>query len=142
MRYLVHAPSDGRYLGSAIAPGLTRPAGAWSSRGPIAGAPGTVGIPAPAPYVEQNNAGMASMGTSRSQDAPNIIFPALYFENSHPHEHAPVSRTSDNQMPVPAVRPANVIIAAPLKARKGGQRQVYQPQVIQKFPGLYGRTNG
>lgn len=142
MRYAVNTPDVGRYTGSALMPTFTRPAGAWSSRGPIVGNPGTRAIPAPAPRLDQGNVGRANMGISRSSDAPNVIYPSLYWEASSPHEHAPVSRVSDNQMPVPAVRPPNVIIAAPLRARKGGQRQVYQPQVVQSFPGMRGTNYG
>lgn len=145
MRYEVNSPNDsGRYLGSALTPTYTRPAAAWSSRGPISGHPGTMAVPAPAPRLDQGNVGRAMQGISRSSDAPNRIYPSLYWEAAAPteHEHARVSRTSDNQMPVPAVRPPNVIIAAPLRARKGGQRQVYQPQVIQTFPGMRGTNYG
>lgn len=143
MRYLVHAPNDsGRYIGAAITPQYTRPAGAWSSRGPIVGQPGTQAIPVSGPAIEQSATGQASMGLSRSSDAPNHFRPSLYWEASSPHEHAPVSRVSDNQMPIPAVRPQNVIIAAPMRARKGGLRQVYQPQVVQTFPAMNGMNYG
>jgi hypothetical protein len=136
MRYLVQTTETSRHIGSALTPPYAPPAVGWQSCGEISGHPGTYAITAPAPHIEQSRAAQASMGRHRSSDAPNVIFPSLYWYASNPQKHAPVSRVSDNQMPVPAVRPATVIIASPLKTRKGGQRQIVQPQVIQKFPGL------
>jgi hypothetical protein len=146
MRYLTHLPADtGRNLGSAFMPIPARPAVTWYSRGQVYGQPGTQGILAPPPAgVPQSVSGLANTGTSRSSDAPNLIYPALYFENAPPleKEHAPVSRVSDNQMPVPAGRPANVTVMNPMRARIGGQRQIYQPQVVQTWRGLRGSVNG
>lgn len=144
MRYTVHAPTHTgetrRSMGMALTPNLTRPASAWSSRGPISGSPGTRAITAPPPVaVRQTVNNIATMGVSRSSDAPNFFFPSVYFLTGSDQEHAPVSRISDNQMPVPALRPANVIVAKPLTTRKGGQRQVTQPQVVQRWLGMNSR---
>jgi hypothetical protein len=137
VKYLVHAPTNGTAppLGAALTPSMTRTYAGWSSRGQIFGQPGTMGIPVsdPAAIREEVNS-MASMGQFSSQWAPDIIFPPLYYEAGNPHEHAPVSRISDDQLPVPAGRPQNVLVYAPYRARKGGQRQVVQPQVVQTFP--------
>jgi hypothetical protein len=146
MRYSVNAPTHtgetGYHIGSALTPHLTRPAASWSSRGPIAGFPGTLGVIAPSPVgVPQDKTAMANTGFYRSSDAPNRIYPSLYWVAGVKQEHAPVSIKSDNQMPVPAVRPANVIVFKTLVTRKGGQRQVIQPQVVQKWLGMRG-TNG
>lgn len=147
MRYSVHAPTHtgetGYHLGSALTPHLTRPAASWSSRGPIAGFPGTLGIVAPsAQGVPQDTTAMAHMGRSRSSTSPNRWYPSLYWVAGSDQEHAPVSRISDNQMPVPALRPANVIVFKAYTARKGGQRQVIQPQVVQRWLGMRGTQNG
>lgn len=147
MRYSVHAPTHtgetAYHLGSALTPHLTRPAASWSSRGPVAGFPGTLGIVAPSPAgVPQDVTAMANMGRSRSNNAPNRWYPSLYWAAGPDQERAPVSRVSDNQMPVPALRPANVIVFDTYTTRKGGQRQVIQPQVVQRWLGMRGTKNG
>lgn len=146
MRYLAMGPTNNtRYLGTALTPPLSR----WHatvSRGMVVGHPGTQWIPAPPPSaVPQNPGFLATSGRRRSSDAPNAFLPAIYYEAGSGygnHEHAPVSRISDNQMPVPARRAANVILSNPYRARLGGQRQVVQPQVVQTWRGMYGNTGG
>lgn len=147
MRYTVHAPADtGHYIGAALTPNMTRPAVGWSSRGRVVGYPGTLAVAAPPPDgLHRSFNDIANMGVSRSVDSPNVIFPPIYYEDGSAYgvkEHAPVARISDNQMPVPAVRPPNVLVFDAYKARHGGQRQVYQPQVIQQWRGMKGTSNG
>lgn len=144
MRYVVHVPPAGAAppLGAAITPRMNRTAQSWSSRGPVYGAPGTRAVSAPAPAAtSQGTIGLAATGVHRSSDAPNYIFPSLYWEASLPQdkEKFPGSIFSDDQMPVPAGKPRNVVIADPYRARHGGQRQVVQPQVVQTFPAWKGR---
>lgn len=138
MRYLVHAPTKGvPHLGSAITPQLTRTYAGWSSRGRVFGAPGTLMIPIPDPAaIREDVNSLASGGQFSTACAPNYITPGIYYENDHPldKEKFPGSLNSDDQMPVPALRPGNRIPADPYRARKGGQAQVYQPQVVQRFP--------
>lgn len=143
-RYFVHAPTKGvPPLGSVMTPRMNRTYAGWSSRGPVYGQPGTQAIRIegvtdhPAPYL-------ASVGTSHSRMAPSLIFPALYWEASpaYDKERFPGSVFSDNQMPVPAVRAPNVLVASPYRARHGGQRQVFQPQVVQTWRGMKGTSNG
>jgi hypothetical protein len=147
VRYHVLAPTgpgtDTRRMGSALTPGLTRPASGWSSRGPVAGSPGTMRIPAQAPAaVPAGTTALAAMGRmGGSKRAPQFILPALYWASGWWQERAPVSRMSDNQMPVPALRLTGVIPSSPYVSRKGGQRQVLQPQVVQQWLGMRG-TNG
>lgn len=147
MRYSVNAPTHtgetSYYMGSALTPHMNRTAANWSSRGPIAGFPGTLGVSTPPPVaVPQDKTGMANTGFHRSSDAPNRIYPSLHWVAGTDQEHAPVSVKSDNQMPIPALRPANVIVFKAYKTRKGGQRQVIQPQVVQKWLGMRGTKNG
>lgn len=142
MRYFVHAPSNGvPPLGSVLTPSMTRTYAGWSSRGKVYGQPGTMGVQVadPAAIREDVNS-LASVGQFSTSCAPDVIFPALYWEADAPleKEHAPVSRISDNQMPIPALRPQNVVTANPFRARKGGQRQVIQPQVVQRWLGMNG----
>lgn len=144
MRYVVHVPPSGVAppLGAAVTPRMTRTYAGWSSRGPIYGAPGTraVQVSDPAGVREDVNS-LAAIGQFSTRCAPNVIFPALYWEASPPleKEKFPASVFSDNQMPVPALKSNNRVIADPFHARKGGQRQVVQPQVVQRFPAWKGR---
>lgn len=146
MRFLVYAPTHGvPPIGSVLTPSMTRTYAGWSSRGPIYGQPGTQGIYVPDPAaVREDLTAKAAVGQFSTDCAPNVIYPPLYWENSAPldKEKFPGSVFSDNQMPVPAVRPPNVIRSAPYRARKGGQRQVYQPQIVQVWRGMKGTSNG
>ncbi len=144
MRYIVHAPSQGvPPIGTVLTPGMTRPFAAWSSRGQIFGAPGTIPIQAPNSPLPRNNAvALAQNGVFSTAHAPAQWYPGIYFPNETPKEKFPGSTVSDNQIPVPALRPSNVIISETYKSRKGGQRQVYQPQVVQTWRGMRGTTNG
>lgn len=143
-RFTVHAPTKGvPPLGSVLTPRMTRTYAGWSSRGRVFGRPGTMGVPVadPAAIREDVNS-LAAVGTFSTSCAPNVIFPALYWEADLPEdkEKFPGSVFSDDQMPVPAGRPANVIVADPYKARHGGQRQVIQPQVVQSWRGMKGTS--
>jgi hypothetical protein len=146
-RYTVHSPRKGTAppLGAALTPSMTRTYAGWSSRGKIYGQPGTQGIPVsdPAAIREDVNS-LAAVGQFSTACAPNVIFPPLYWENDAPQdkEKFPGSVFSDNQMPVPALRAPNVYVFKPYVARKGGQRQVTQPQVVQTWRGLRGTPSG
>lgn len=146
MRFMVHAPTKGAPpLGSVMTPTLTRTYAGWSSRGPIHGSPGTTPIPIKDPgYRHWSVNDLANVGNTFSATSPDFILPSLYWEASAPgdKEKFPGSVVSDNQMPVPAVRAPNVLVSSPYKARLGGQRQVYQPQVVQSWRGMKGTTNG
>jgi hypothetical protein len=137
MRFYTHAPARGTAppVGAALTPGLTRTYAGWSSRGRIFGQPGTMAINAPDPagMPDESLAAMASVGTFSTFQAPNVIYPPLYWENDAPldKEKFPASVFSDHQMPVPAGRPPNTLVFSPYQPRLGGQRQVAQPQAIQ-----------
>lgn len=146
MRFMVHAPTQGvPPLGSVLTPTLTRTYAGWSSRGRIYGQPGTQAIPVDDPAAIRHDVNsLAAVGQFSSDYAPNVIYPPLYWEAEPPleKEKFPGSIFSDNQMPVPARRAPNVIVFDPYRSRKGGQRQVYQPQVVQSWRGMKGTTNG
>lgn len=130
-------------LGSAVTPHMAVPAGIYRGPVPVEGHPGTLAISAPSPTgIPQDVTAMATAGVSRSVNAPNRWFPALYRVVFRGYNRAPVARVSDNQMPVPALSPANVIKSSPYVTRKGGQRQVFQPQVVQQWLGMKGTPNG
>ncbi len=137
MRFTTYAPTRGtRRVGAALTPTMTRTFAGWSSRGRIYGQPGTQGIQAPNPAaIEQSKTAQASNGVFSTAHAPDLIFPALYFENDRPEhkEKFPGSIRSDNQMPVPAQMGRKIYTADAYKPRLGGQRQVPQPQVVQRW---------
>ena len=138
MRPLVSAQGPGpgapAALGSWLVPGLTPFFGGWASRGTVDGQPGTQGIPAPVPAGVPQDYSRRLHG---SQDAPPVIFPALYYQQvpQNPDLSGPVSVVSDNMMPVPAKDPrGRPWIAATPPPRIGSQGQVTQPYVIQSWP--------
>lgn len=126
-----------------MTPHMTRTYSTWSSRGRIHGAPGTQRIPVSDPAgVREDVNSLAAIGQFSSACAPNEIYPAIYYENDPPllKEKFPGALMSDDQMPVPALRPGYKIPADPYRSRKGGQRQVVQPQVVQLWPKWVGGT--
>lgn len=139
MRFVTYAPTDGRRsVGAALAPTMTRTYAGWSSRGKVFGQPGTMGVQAPNPAAIPYNekTAMASAGGFfASQNAPDLIFPAIYYEADSPRqkEKFPGSINSDNQMPVPAQIGRKSYTIGAYKPRLGGQRQVPQPQVVQRW---------
>lgn len=143
MRFLVHAPTKGvPPLGTVLTPTMTRTAATWSSRGQIAGSPGTRVVAAPPPVATHMGlSNLANVGVSHSHTAPDFILPSLYYLVGQ-QEKFPASTVSDNQMPVPARRAPNVIVSSPYRQRLGGQRQVVQPLVVQQWRGMKGTANG
>jgi len=143
VRFLVHAPLNGTAppVGAALTPTLVRSSTGWRLLRRIYGQPGTQGIPVDDPAaIRENVNSYANIGQFSSQNAPNVIFPPLYWDNSFHYqglERAPVARISDDQLPVPARRAKGYILAKPYQARQGGQRQVRQPQVVQRWKGMY-----
>lgn len=139
MRFITYAPTRGaRQIGAALAPTMTRAYGSWSSRGRIFGQPGTMGVHAPNPAAipSKEKTAMASAGGFfASENAPDLIFPAVYYENDRPlnKEKFPGALRSDNQMPVPAQLGRRMYTQGAYKPRLGGQRQVPQPQVVQRW---------
>ena len=124
---------------SAVTPNLTRMAasGAQAYKGEVTGQPGTQAIPVN-PVVPSPDAGdKAQMGLSRSSDAPNYFYPNLYYARPEPGfwpgAGMPVSRLSDNLMPVPAADPRGVpaMTQNPLIIR--GQRQVQQTVALPQW---------
>lgn len=146
MKFFVYAPIKGvPPLGSVMTPSMTRTYAGWSSRGQVYGQPGTRAINIPDPGARHFGVNdLANVGSAFSSVSPDVIYPPLYWEAAPPDqkEKFPASVFSDDQMPVPAVRPGNIIRAKPYVARKGGQRQVYQPQVVQYWRGMKGTPNG
>jgi hypothetical protein len=118
-------------IGAALMPVPAQDAGAWSSRGPVNGHPGTMAVAAPAPAGVPQDWSRRTSGSAQA-GVPQSILPSLYWLDG-PQEHAPVSTLSDNQMPVPAIDPRGkpgVVMPGPVML---GQQQVTQPRAIPKY---------
>jgi hypothetical protein len=129
LRYLVPGWPSKLYGHSAVTPNLVRKAasGAQQYKQGVVGQPGTQGIPVE-PVVPSSDVGdLALAGVSRSSDAPNTIYPNLYYDQ-HPAEYPgagmPISRISDNLMPVPAVDPRGIPSTQFMPRNDRGQRAI------------------
>lgn len=122
---------------AALMPGLTRTAGGgWEAyKDQTVGQPGTQAIPVTGPGIEQSRAGQAASGPSRTSDAPGEFRPNLYWARPQPSFRPgggmPISRHSDNLMPVPARDPRGIParLARPI-VRRGNQQIKAQPSVV------------
>jgi hypothetical protein len=118
---------------TALTPGLTRLAGSGAQqyKDGVTGQPGTQAIPVDPVVPSPDTGDKVLMGLSRSEDAPDVIFPNLYFARPQgqfwPGAGQPVSVQSDNLMPVPAADPRGIpaVLSVPINIR--GQRQIVQP---------------
>lgn len=131
---------------AAAVPHLNRMAGSGAQqfKDGVTGQPGTQGIPVSTKdTVPSPDPGdIAMMGLSRSCDAPDVFYPNLYWARPQqafwPGAGMPVSVTSDNLMPVPAVDPRGIpaTLANPLMIR--GQRQIQALPVLPTWPNVTG----
>jgi hypothetical protein len=136
--YPSQKPTAPTPAGSWLVPAPAQGFGSWSSNGAIHGQPGTEAIPAPAPAA-------VPQGWPRrlhaSSDAPDIIFPGLYYQDLQTtngpnlHNTSLVSYVSDNALPVPAIDPRGLpaVMSTP-PPRVGGQGQVVSPYAVQNWP--------
>lgn len=130
MRYQVPGWPTQQMGHSAVTPALVRMAGggAQQYKTALTGQPGTQGIPVEAPQVPSADVGdLAMAGTSRSGDAPNVIYPQLYYLSGlteRPGAGMPVAVYSDNLMPVPAVDPRGIPSSQFKPVRRRGQSAV------------------
>lgn len=130
---------------AAVTPNLTRLAGSGAQqyKDGVTGQPGTQAIPVGSVYAPSPDWGdIAQMGLSRTNDAPNVFYPNLYFARPQgqfwPGAGMPVSRLSDNLMPVPATDPRGIpaVLAVPLSQR--GNQQIRQPATLVQWPNVRG----
>ncbi len=118
---------------SAVTPNLTRMAasGAQQYKDGLTGQPGTQAIPVHPVIPSPDFGDLTLMGTSRSTDAPNMIFPNLYWARPQrgywPGAGMPVSVQSDNLMPVPAADPRGIPARLSVPVIIRGQKQIVQP---------------
>jgi hypothetical protein len=131
MRVFSNGPS-GR-LGAAILPVPAPLAQAYQSWGPIVGMPGTTDIPAPYPAaVPQGVDRWTTDPLGMSSQAPPIWRPGIYYQPK-PASRFGGATESDNQMPVPAVKPSAKIaqqLRNPVFLR---QNQIGQPINLPKY---------
>jgi len=107
VRYFTLGAPPGR-RGTAWLPGMPISPkalqwGFWGRSDQLAGYPGNKAIPAPTKStVPSPDIGdHAQGGTSYSRDAPDAIFPSLYYVRGR-QNHPPVSLLRTNNMPIPA----------------------------------------
>lgn len=130
MRYQVPG-WPARQLGhSAVTPALVRHAGggAQQYKDGVTGQPGTQGIPVQPVIPSPDIGDLAQAGRHRSGDAPDVIYPNLYWARPQgqfaPGAGMPVSVYSDNLMPVPAVDPRGIPSTQFMPVNQRGQRQI------------------
>jgi hypothetical protein len=130
---------------AALTPGLTRYAasGALQYKDGVTGQPGTQRIPVTPTVTEASPAGQAQMGLSRRQDAPDAIWPNLYWARPqrayYPGAGMPVSVQSDNLMPVPATDPRGIPSTLYMPARNRRGSNIAQPALITRWADASGR---
>lgn len=124
---------------SSVTPNLTRMAasGAQQYKDGLTGQPGTQSIPV-LPVIPSPDIGdKAQSGLSRSGDAPNVIYPNLYWARPQgqfwPGAGQPVSVQSDNLMPVPAVDPRGTPARLSVPVVIRGQKQIVQPAQLPRW---------
>lgn len=124
---------------SALTPNLVRLAGSGAQqyKDGVTGQPGTQAIPVDPTVKDTSAAGQAQMGLSRASDAPRAFYPNLYYARPQrafwPGAGMPVSVTSDNLMPVPAVDPRGIPSTQFMPVRQRGRASITQPALIPRW---------
>lgn len=151
----------GTDIGPALVPIPAVFAAAWQSNGQIHGAAGTQPVPAPGPLpgYDQNTVRLANVGYIGAGGAAVQHWrPQLWYETDIPATIAVQTINQTHELPVPAVRPQNVMVVratnspggiAPgdgaFAARLGGRWPIGWPRVVVSFPetgGLGARDYG
>lgn len=100
----------------------------------IYGQPGTMGVPSPRPAATRGL--VSQQGTTQpSSCAPDYIFPSIYYTTPR-GMHPPVGLLRQNEMPVPAVGIYRLPSVLQRRRRTGGQQQVGQPAIVQRWAPL------
>jgi hypothetical protein len=138
-------------IGPALLPVPAMAAGAWSSRGQIHGAPGTIAAPAPAPFPGYDTSPVAQFSTGQiglpSSTLSGRWYPSVYFETDIPPRVGVVTLDNPHPFPVPAVRPNVGMVAKATNtpggitpvggsflARYGGGWPIGWPRVVVNYP--------
>lgn len=122
--------SQGR-LGLAALPVPARDGKAYQDRGTLHGAPGTLPVRAPSPQGVTQDVWFTAL--HKSADAPDMIRPALYYQDGQDGARPSVSVCSDNQMPVPALNPSGKPAVMSRQPHFLGQQQVGWVNVTQSY---------
>ena len=153
--------APGTDIGPALIPVPAVSFQAWQSRGQIHGSPGTVPVPAPAPFfrTDQDLAAFASTGRI---GLPSSEFsswrPDVWYQTDIPRTIAVQTINQTHELPVPAIRPQTVMVvrgtnspgginpgSGAFAARIGGRWPIGWPRVMANYPetrGLGARDYG
>lgn len=143
IRVLANGP--GAKLGAALTPVPAACAGAWQSRGPVVGCPGTANIPAPAalPETGREHTALAQTGIiGLSSSDFSTWRPSVYYEPKpqaapgNPVSGPGMAIESDNQMPIPAKSPLHKPAVMAKAPQFTGKRQVGWPVTTPSFSWL------
>jgi hypothetical protein len=139
------SPVPVAHAGAWLIPAPAQGFGSWSSAGRRHGQPGTEQVPAlPPAAVPQGGWAQGSQHSSRY--APDVIYPALYYQdgseqfgpNGSPgpvYNTSQVAYVSDNALPIPAVDPRGLpAVMATKPPRTGGQSSVSEAYAVQNWP--------
>lgn len=140
---------------TAFAPHFNRQAGggAQSYKYAVTGRPGTRGIPvdARARNVESHYTGQAMMGTARSSDAPDAIYPNQYYQGfiaeppggqeKTPRYYSPQFPGLTTLLPVPA-EDGRAVYLAQSAALANPTAATRRPGQIPWFPRFYNPESG
>ena len=140
MRYTVPGWPSQVIGHSAVTPHMTRLAGSGARqyKDGVVGQPGTLAIPVHPEIPSPDWGDKALAGLSRSGDAPNYFRPNLYYARPErdfwPGAGMPISVTSDNLMPVPAVDPRGVPAVTQTPFLYRGQTQIQALPTLVSWP--------
>jgi hypothetical protein len=103
----------------------------WSSFGPVSGSP-RLAVPAPRPEAVPHGYAFTALHTS--QDAPEVWYPGVYYQQCPPQSASNMAKDSDNQMPVPARQPNGKLSWQARRPTLLGQKQIGARIVTPWFP--------
>jgi len=142
--------APGTDIGPALIPVPAVSFQAWQSNGMIHGSPGTVPVPAPAPFPGYDRSPVAQATTGKI-GMPSSAFdswrPDVWYQTDIPQTIAVQTINQTHEMPVPAIRPNAVMVVratnspggiAPgsgaFAARIGGKWPIGWPRVVANYP--------
>jgi hypothetical protein len=114
--------------------------GAMAYKDRVTGEPGTLAVPVTGPQLDASRTSQAMMGTARSTSpgVPQWFRPNLYYARPErsfwPGAGMPVSRVSDNLMPVPATDPRGVPSRLSFPVVQRGSAQVRSRPALTVWP--------
>lgn len=148
--------APGTDIGPALIPIPAVNFQAWQSNGQIHGSPGTVPVPAPAPFPVLDRSPVAQ-ATEGPIGLPSSQFnswrPDVYYQTDIPATIAVQTINQTHELPVPAIRPQAVMVAratnspggispadGAFAARIGGRWPIGWPRLLVNYPETAGLT--